>query len=88
MKTRVFIAAAVLLAGMSAPAFATYCDIRNDEDKAGRCASKCDDAWHVSKMVYGAESKIDEIKAAAKACFEKCGCDENYTKDIAPVTKF
>ena len=86
MKARVFFAAAVLFAGMSAPAFATYCDVKKaDEDKQAKCAEKCEDAWIAHKMVYGAD--IDKVKVEAKACFEKCGCDDNYTKDVAPVTK-
>jgi hypothetical protein len=91
MKTRVFVTAAVLFAGLASPSFAfegvrglrmqgfvtsVSCDVRlADEDKQARCAMKCDDAFIAGKQHYNAD--LSKVAAEKKECDAKCGCSEN-----------
>jgi hypothetical protein len=91
MKTRVFVIAAALFAGMvgSSSAFEgirgtriqslvtnVSCDVRDrDDDKQARCASKCEDDFISGKMHYSADLK--KVAEEKKACDEKCGCPQN-----------
>lgn len=77
MKKYAIVTAAALFAGMVSPAFAG-CDVKNDEDKQGICARKCDDEFISGKMHYGAD--IEKVTAEKKACDEKCGCPQNSAK--------
>jgi hypothetical protein len=89
MKTYAMLTAVALFAGMAAPSFAfdgavgrrgdsqitrISCDTRNDDEQAV-CASKCEDAYLKDQMSFTAN--MDKIRAAKKACDEKCGCPQN-----------
>jgi hypothetical protein len=90
MKTYAIVTAMALFAGMIGPSYAldgavglrapnpatlVGCDVKNDEDKQGMCARKCDDEYISGKMHYGADiAKVTEEK---QACDVKCGCPQN-----------
>jgi hypothetical protein len=91
MKTRVFVIAAAMFAGMvgSSSAFEgirgvrtqslvtnVSCDVRDrDDDKQAMCASKCEDEFISGKMHYNAD--LAKVAENKKACDEKCGCPQN-----------
>ena len=56
------------------PATAISCDTHGDDDQAA-CASKCEDAYLKEQMGFTAD--MGKVKAARKACDEKCGCPQN-----------
>jgi len=76
MKKSAVVLAFALLAGLTAPAFAT-CDTRNDDEQA-MCATKCEDAWLKDQQSITAD--ISKLKVARKACDTKCGCPQNSDK--------
>lgn len=73
MKKFSLFSAIAILTAMTAPAFAS-CDTHGEDDQAV-CASKCEDAY--LKDQQGWTANMDQIKAAKKACDEKCGCPQN-----------
>ena len=62
--------------GQRAPSQATRisCDTHGDDEQAV-CASKCEDAYLKEQMGFTAD--MGKVKAARKACDEKCGCPQN-----------
>ncbi|MBI1867134.1 MAG: hypothetical protein HYS06_02355 [Methylocystis sp.] len=46
----------------------------NDNDKQARCVRACDDEYIMAAGRYSTAGKLDEPKAAKKACETKCGC--------------
>jgi hypothetical protein len=89
MKTYAIATAVALFVGMIAPSYAfdgavglrapsqatrISCDTHNEDEQAV-CASKCEDAYLKDTMSFTAD--IPKIKAAKKACDEKCGCPQN-----------
>jgi hypothetical protein len=77
MKKFSIAAAIAVFAAMTAPAFAN-CDTRA-EDAQAVCASKCEDAY--LKDQQSITANMSALKAARKACDEKCGCPQN-SKDL------
>lgn len=63
-------------AGLRAPSQATRisCDTRQEDEQAV-CASKCEDAYLKDQMSFTAD--LTQVKAAKKACDQKCGCPQN-----------
>ena len=62
--------------GQRAPSQAARisCDTHAEDDQA-MCASKCEDAYLKDQMGFTAD--MSNVKAAKKACDEKCGCPQN-----------
>ncbi len=92
MSKYALVTAAALFAAMIAPSFAfdgvaglrapsqvtrISCDTRQEDEQAV-CASKCEDAFLKDQMSFTAN--MDNVKAAKKACDEKCGCPQNTKK--------
>jgi hypothetical protein len=73
MKKFAFATTIAFFAAMSAPAFAS-CDT-HAEDEQAVCASKCEDAYLKDQQSITAD--MSKLKAAKKACDEKCGCPQN-----------
>jgi hypothetical protein len=73
MKKFSLFSALAIFAAMTAPAFAS-CDTHGEDDQAV-CASKCEDAYLKDQQGWTAD--MSAVKAAKKACDEKCGCPQN-----------